>query len=80
MPRRNNRLKPAESNAYRTRLFALDLTQNDAARMMRVKSGPFSRWIRGEYTSARNRKKLDTLLAREEAKRGRTDVAAGGAR
>lgn len=75
MERRSNRLTPAEGNAYRRRLFALGLTQNAAAKKIRVKSGPFSTWIRGGYTSARNRKKLDALLAREESKQSVPAVA-----
>lgn len=78
MPRRNKRLTIPESNAYRARLIALGLTQNDAAGKIREKSGPFSRWIRGEYTSAPIRKKLDALLARLEAKRDAATPPAGG--
>jgi hypothetical protein len=72
IPRFNNRLTGGESTAYRRRIGALGKTQEWAALKIGKKPGPFSRWIRGEFASAPNRKKLDTLLAREEAKVKRT--------
>lgn len=69
-PRPNTKLTPAECNAYRARIFAIGQTQEWAALKIGKQPGPFSRWIRGEFASAPNRKKLDALLAREEAKRG----------
>jgi hypothetical protein len=70
MPRLNNRLTFEEGTEYRRRLIALGKTQEWAALKIGKKPGPFSRWIRGEFASMPNRKKLDALLAREEAKRG----------
>jgi hypothetical protein len=71
MIRPNNRLTIGEGTAYRRRLMALRKTQEWAALKIGKKPGPFSRWIRGEFASAPNRKKLDALLAREEAKEAR---------
>lgn len=82
MPRQNNLLHLDESEAYRSRIVALGWTQNEAARRIKKDAGLFSRWITGKVSSAPMRKKLDMLLAREEAKRGLAEpaVALGGRR
>jgi len=71
MPRANKRLVPVQTNAFRSRIFALNWTQNECARRMKKDPGLFSRWLRGELSSEPMRLKLEALLAREEAKRVR---------
>jgi len=70
MPKSHKRITAEQTNAYRARIFALGWTQNEAARRIKKDQGLFGRWLRGELASEPMRKRLDALLAREEAKHG----------
>jgi transcriptional regulator with XRE-family HTH domain len=55
-----------EAQAYRRRFKALGWSQNEAARQIKRSHGLFSRWLRGEFSSAPIRRALDARLAEVE--------------
>ena len=56
-----------ETLVYRRRIKALGWSQNEAARQIGKAPGLFSRWMRGEFSSAPIRLALDARLDAVEA-------------
>jgi len=68
LPRKPSKpLLVKETHMYRRRIKALGWSQNEAARQIGKAPGLFSRWMRGEFSSAPIRLALDARLAEAEA-------------